>query len=90
MGNTLAPMQKELTVIDNDTCKDAKETLDRLEEMAQDRIELFYDKIGYSIPSTMTCGIRLTVFTLVVMMSGISTSSPSTRCSTSTPTSASR
>lgn len=40
-------MQKELVVIDKDSARDAKETLDRLEEMAQDRIELFYDKIGY-------------------------------------------
>lgn len=46
MGNTLAPMQRDLTVIDSDTARDAKETLDRLEDMAQDRIELFYDKIG--------------------------------------------
>jgi len=46
MGNTLAPMQKDLTIIGSDTATDAKETLDRLEEMAQDRLELFYDKIG--------------------------------------------
>lgn len=48
MGNTLAPMQKELAVLTTDSARDAKETLDRLEEMAQDRIELFYDKIGYT------------------------------------------
>ena len=48
MGNTLAPMQKELAVVDKDSARDAKETLDRLEEMAQDRIDLFYDKIGYT------------------------------------------
>lgn len=48
MGNTLAPMQKDLAGIDNDTARDAKETLDRLEEMAQDRIDMFYDKIGHS------------------------------------------
>jgi len=47
MGNTLAPMQKELVLVNNDTARDAKETLDRLEEMAQDRIDLFYDKIGH-------------------------------------------
>lgn len=41
-------MQKELAVIDKDSARDAKETLDRLEEMAQDRIELFYDRIGYT------------------------------------------
>jgi len=39
-------MQRELTLVDNDTARDAKETLDRLEDMAQDTIELFYDKIG--------------------------------------------
>jgi len=48
MGNTLAPMQNQLSLADNDTARDAKETLDRLEDMAQDRIELFYDKIGHA------------------------------------------
>ena len=48
MGNTLAPMQKEFVVQTTDSARDAKETLDRLEEMAQDRIDLFYDKIGYA------------------------------------------
>ena len=45
MGNTLGSMQK--TLADNET-KDARELLDRLEDMAEDRIELFYDKIGYA------------------------------------------
>jgi hypothetical protein len=48
MGNTLAPMQRDLIVANTDSARDAKETLDRLEDMAQDRIDLFYDKIGYA------------------------------------------
>jgi len=47
MGNTLAPMQRDLTLMNTDTARDAKETLDRLEDMAQDRIDLFYEKIGH-------------------------------------------
>ena len=85
MGNTLAPMQRELTLIDSDTSRDAKETLDRLEDMAEDRIELFYDKIGY-IASALTHLIALTFCIFAVVTIVISTSSPSTRCSTSTPT----
>ena len=42
MGNTLATMQTDLTGTDS------REILDRLEDMAQDRIDLFYDKIGYA------------------------------------------
>ena len=45
MGNTLGSIQKSLA--DNET-KDARELLDRLEDMAENRIELFYDKIGYA------------------------------------------
>lgn len=48
MGNTLAPMQRDLTLMNTSTARDAKETLDRLEDMAQDRIDLFYEKIGYA------------------------------------------
>ena len=48
MGNTLAIMQKELILAETSTARDAKETLDRLEDMAEDRIALFYDKIGYT------------------------------------------
>lgn len=43
-------MQRELADADTDTARDAREVLDRLEDMAQDRIELFYDKIGYACP----------------------------------------
>jgi hypothetical protein len=52
MGNTLATMQRELTLANTDSARDATEMLNRLEEMAQDRIDLFYDKIGYDIAST--------------------------------------
>ena len=53
MGNTLAIMQRDLSEDTSVSAKDAKETLDRLEDMASDRIDLFYDKIGYasSLPS---------------------------------------
>ena len=85
MGNTLAPMQRDLTIVGSDTARDAKETLDRLEDMAQDRIEMFYDKIGY-IASALTHLTALTFCIFAVTMTVISTSSPSTRCSTSTPT----
>lgn len=43
MGNTLALMQK---FVDSDSTESAKEMLERLEDMAQDRIDLFYEKIG--------------------------------------------
>jgi hypothetical protein len=52
MGNTLAPMQNELDALNTEASKDAKEVLARLEEMAQDRIDLFYDKIRY--PSSLS------------------------------------
>ena len=48
MGNTLAIMQRDLSIADSVSARDAKETLDRLEDMATDRIDLFYDKIGYA------------------------------------------
>ena len=48
MGNTLAIMQRDLSVDGSVSARDAKETLDRLEDMAADRIDLFYDKIGYT------------------------------------------
>jgi len=48
MGNTLAIMQRDLSEANTVSTKDAKETLDRLEDMAADRIDLFYDKIGHS------------------------------------------
>jgi hypothetical protein len=79
MGNTLAQMQRDLTLIDSDSARDAKEILDRLEEMAQDRIDLFYEKIGYA---------SQTFFILAVMVTGTSASFPSAKCSTSTPISA--
>jgi hypothetical protein len=49
MGNTLAPMQNELDVLNTEAARDGKEILARLEEMAQDRIDLFYDKIWYPL-----------------------------------------
>lgn len=45
MGNTLARMQGELSHADH---AGARELLDRLEDMAQDRIDLFYDNIRYA------------------------------------------
>ena len=33
--------------MNTDSGRDAKEILDRLEDMAQDRIDLFYEQIGY-------------------------------------------
>ena len=48
MGNTIAPMQKQLTLMNTESARDARETLDRLEDMAQDRLDLFYEKIGYA------------------------------------------
>jgi hypothetical protein len=48
MGNTISPMQRDLSRIDEDTARDAKELLDRLEDMARDRIDLFYEKIRYA------------------------------------------
>ena len=41
-------MQRDLSVDGSVSARDAKETLDRLEDMAADRIDLFYDKIGYA------------------------------------------
>ena len=55
MGNTLAPMQQQLAATSTDSARDAKEILDRLEDMAQDRLDLFYEKIGCAsslLPST--------------------------------------
>ena len=40
-------MQRDLSVAETVSARDAKETLDRLEDMTADRIDLFYDKIGY-------------------------------------------
>ena len=54
MGNTIAPMQRDLILMNTDSARDARETLDRLEDMAQDRIDLFYDKIGY-VPFRPEC-----------------------------------
>jgi hypothetical protein len=46
MGNTLAPMQKKLGAATGAPQKDAKEMLDRLEDMAQDRIDIFYETVA--------------------------------------------
>lgn len=43
-------MQRDLTLMDTDSARDAKEMLERLEETAQDRIDLFYKKIGCASP----------------------------------------
>ena len=88
MGNTLAPMQRELTLANSDSARDARESLDRLEDMAKDRVDLFYERIGYMLPAVVY-HVRLTFCTLAEMTNPISTSFESTRCSTSTPTSAS-
>lgn len=47
MGNTLAPMQQELALAQDVHAKDARETFERIEEMAQDRIDLFCHRIGH-------------------------------------------
>ena len=44
-------MQRDLSGIDNDTARDAMEILNRLEDMAQDRIDLFYERIRYDFPA---------------------------------------
>ena len=56
IGDTLAPMQRELDLLNGQSARDAREILDRLEEMAQDRIDLFYDKVGHasSLPLPIT------------------------------------
>ena len=41
-------MQQELATAGTNSARDAKEILDRLEDMAQDRLDLFYEKIGYA------------------------------------------
>ena len=46
MGNTLAPMQLQLATSTDTAAGDARKILDRLEKMAQVRIDLFYDRIG--------------------------------------------
>ena len=50
MGSTLASVQEVLAVTNTDSARAARETLDRVEDNAQDRIDLFYEKIGY-VPS---------------------------------------
>ena len=55
MYPTLALIQQELATAGTNSARDAKEVLDRLEDMAQDRLDLFYEKIGYAsslLPST--------------------------------------
>jgi len=49
MGNTLATMQMDLTLVNGNSARDAKEILERLEEMAQDRVDLFYEGIWYAL-----------------------------------------
>ena len=39
-------MQRDLTILNTESARDARETLERLEDMAQDRLDLFYEKIG--------------------------------------------
>lgn len=48
MGSTLALMQSDLNLIDTDSARDARETLDRLEDMARGRFDLFYERIWYT------------------------------------------
>jgi len=58
MGNTLATMQSELSLAGSNPARDAKAILDRLEEMAQDRVDLFYEKIGYAC-SPLRCTVAI-------------------------------
>jgi hypothetical protein len=46
MGSTLIAVQEVLAVANTDSARAARETLDRLEDIAQDDIDLFYKKIG--------------------------------------------
>ena len=57
MGNLFAKVQAEVNVNikDDPSARDAKEILDCLGDMAQDRLDLFYEKIGCAsslLPST--------------------------------------
>lgn len=54
MGGTLALVQGDLTLINTDSARDARETLDRLEDMARDRFELFHERIWYVSPNLYT------------------------------------
>lgn len=86
MGNTLAPTQRELDLMNGKSARSAKEILDRLEGSYRP----FLRQDWVYIVSTATYHIGLTFDILAVTMRMISTSSLSTRCSTSIPTSASR
>ena len=62
-------MQRDLLLTNVGPARDAKDTLDRLEDMAQDHVDLFYEKIWYV--SSITGRIGLTAFrVLAVAMIG--------------------
>lgn len=42
------PMQRELSAMDSNSARDAREVLDRPEDIAQDRPNLFYEGIRYA------------------------------------------
>ena len=44
MGNVLATAQAGLSIENDPSARDAKEIFDSLEDMAQDRLDLFYEK----------------------------------------------
>ena len=58
MGNNLTKLQQELSDANSDTGRDAKEILDCLEDMARDRLDLFFEKIGCA--SSLLLSITLT------------------------------
>lgn len=83
MGNTLAPVQRDLSLVDSDSASDAKEILDCLKDMARDRIVVFYEKIGYAPSLLSRATHQLDILTVTV--TAIKTSSLSTRPSRSSP-----
>lgn len=53
MSSTLALVQRDLILTDTDSARNARETLDRLKDMAQDHFDHFYEKIWYE--SSLPC-----------------------------------
>ena len=43
----IIPLQRDLLLTNAGSARDANSTLDRLEDMAQDHVDPFYEKIGY-------------------------------------------
>jgi hypothetical protein len=73
-GNTLALVRRDLTLIDTDSARDAREALDRLKDMARDRFEFFYEKIWYvsSLPRDLNRTDLSTPAATVIGISAIS------------------